>query len=45
MALIRLVSIDHKARRRRIDVVGDSSGLLLDEENNEMEDSGFPMRR
>ena len=37
-ALIRIVSIDHKPRRSQIEVVGDSSGLLLDEEKNEMKE-------
>jgi hypothetical protein len=31
-----MVSIDHKPRRSQIEVVGDSSGLLLAEETNEM---------
>ena len=44
-ALIRIVSIDHKPRRSRIEVVGDGPGLLLDEEKNEMEDGAFPIRR
>ena len=36
-ALIRIVSVDHKARRSRIEVVEDSSGLLLGDEKNEIE--------
>jgi hypothetical protein len=38
IALIRIVTFDHKARRSRIEVVGDSNGPLLGEEKNEMKE-------